>query len=185
MKKSESLKHDSVQQTASPMVSREFVAPPPGYNTINTFVVVKDNASQFIEFTKSVFGAEERVNLRIPDRDGKLIHAEITVGNSTIMIADSKPDWPFTPSFLQIYVENVKNILEAARSKGSIIVTKLTSFYGGYNIARIQDPFGNLWWLYEPKNETVEAEITADTSWHKREPSYVYTTLMEAMKKLK
>jgi len=166
-------------------VSQEFGTAPIGYNTINTFVVVKDSAVKFIEFTKLVFGAEERANIRTPDRDGKLIHAEITLGNSTIMIADSKDDWPFTPSFLQIYVEDANKIIEAARSRGATIVTELTPFYGGYNIARIQDPFGNIWWLYEAKTETAEAEIRADTSWHKREPSYVYTTLMEAMKKLR
>ena len=159
--------------------------PPIGYNTINTFVIIKDSALKFIDFTKSVFGAEERPNFRIPDRDGKLIHAEVKLGNSTIMIADSKDDWPFTPAFLQVYVENAGDILEASKEAGATIVTDLTPFYGGYNIARIKDPFGNLWWLYEPKSEVEDKESKADTSWHKREPSYVYTTLVEAMKKLK
>ena len=149
-------------------MNSKIVEPPIGYNTINTFVIVKESASKFIEFTKSVFGAEERLNVRTPDRDGKLIHAEIMLGNSTIMIADSKDDWPFTPTFLQVYVENAGNILDAAKEAGATIVTELTPFYGGYNIARIKDPFGNLWWLYEPKNEAEDKEIKADTSWHKR-----------------
>ena len=166
-------------------MNRRIGEPPIGYNTINTFVVVKESATKFIEFTKLVFGAEERANVRTPDRDGKLIHAEIRLGNSTIMIADSKDDWPFTPSFFQVYVEDASIILQDAVSAGASIVTELTAFYGGYNIARIQDPFGNLWWLYEPKNDLKEKETITDTSWHKREPSYVYTTLMEVMRKLK
>ena len=80
---------------------------PTGYNTINTFVIVKNNALQFIEFTKSVFEADENTAVRTPDRDGKLIDAEVKIGNATIMIADSKDDWPFTPSFLQVYVNDV------------------------------------------------------------------------------
>lgn len=158
---------------------------PIGYNTVNIFVIVKDNATEFIDFTKKVFGADERSEVRTPDRDGTLIHAEVTIGNSTIMIADSKDDWPFTPSFLQVYVDDAGSILAAAKTEGATVVTELTPFYGGYSIARIQDPFGNLWWLYEPKDVNEVKEIKTDTSWHKKEPSYVYTSLLEAMRKLK
>ncbi|MCB9150418.1 MAG: hypothetical protein H6641_16815 [Caldilineaceae bacterium] len=72
---------------------------PTGYNTINTFVIVKNSALQYIEFTNSVFEADENTAVRTPDRDGKLIDAEVKIGNSTI--------WPFTPSFLQVYVNDV------------------------------------------------------------------------------
>ena len=80
------------------------------------------------------------------------------------MIADSNDDWPFTPAFLQVYVDDAATILEEAKANGATIITELTAFYGGYNIARIQDPFGNLWGFTSRKNAAKEAEVKADTS---------------------
>jgi uncharacterized glyoxalase superfamily protein PhnB len=158
---------------------------PEGHNTINPFIIIKGDAEQFIEFTKNVFNAKSRDQVKTPDKDGKLIHAEIQIGNSTIMMADSKDDWPFTPAFIQIYVNDALAVLKKAKDEGAEIITELTQFYGGYNIARIKDPFGNLWWLYESDNEKTKEYNKADTSWHDRKPSYIYTTLMDAMKNMK
>jgi uncharacterized glyoxalase superfamily protein PhnB len=163
----------------------EEIKRPEGHNTINTFIIVKNDATKFIKFTESVFEAKEKIEVRTPDRDGKLIHAEVRIGNSTLMIADSKEDWPFTPSFVQIYVNNIKNALELAKGAGAIVVTELSPFYGGYNIARIKDPFGNIWWLYEHDIQKDIIYDKSDTSWHDRKPSYIYLTLVEAMINLK
>jgi uncharacterized glyoxalase superfamily protein PhnB len=154
---------------------------PDGHNTINTFIIIKGDASKFIEFTKYVFDAQERNDVKTPDKDGKLIHAEVIIGNSTLMIADSKDDWPFTPAFIQIYVSNIDNIINKAKDAGSNIITEKSKFYGGYNLARIQDPFGNIWWIYEPAIEKENNYNQSDTSWHDRKPSYIYLTLLDAM----
>ena len=158
---------------------------PIGHNLINPFFIIKNDASKFIAFTIQVFGVRERQEVRTHDKDEKLIHAEIQIGDSTIMIADSKDDWPFTPSFIQIYVKSIDNTIEKAIQNGAIVVTEKSSFYGGYNIARIKDPFGNIWWLYEQATkENLNDYDKSDTSWHNRKPSYVYMTLIEAMKNL-
>jgi uncharacterized glyoxalase superfamily protein PhnB len=157
---------------------------PNGHNDVNQFIIIKGGADKFIEFCNNVFNAEERKEVRTPDKDGTLIHAEVKIGNSTIMIADSKKDWPFTPGFVQIYVKSINEILNKAGMNGGEIVTEKTKFYGGYNIARIKDPFGNMWWLYEHSIEENKDYDQSDKSWHERKPSYIYTTLMEAMSKL-
>ena len=72
---------------------------PADHNTINPFVIVSD-ANGFIRFVEAVFGGKEAEHVRTLDRDGKIIHAEVVVGGSTIMLSDSKDDWPFTPAFL-------------------------------------------------------------------------------------
>jgi len=159
---------------------------PAGHRKINPFFIIKNDAVKFIEFTTNVFKAMERREVRTPDKDGKLIHAEIQIDDSTIMIADSKDDWPFTPSFIQIYVDSINETLEEAKNNNAEIITEKTQFYGGYNIARIKDPFGNIWWLYE-KSNIIDSEDynKTDTSWHERKPSYIYMTLMEAMRNLR
>ena len=163
----------------------ESIKRPDGHNTINTFIIVKDDAAKFIKFTEVVFEAKERIEVRTPDRDGKLIHSEIQIGNSTLMIADSKDNWPFTPSFIQVYVNDIKKVLTLAKESGASIITELSPFYGGFNIARIKDPFGNIWWLYEPDSQKNNEYDKSDTSWHDRKPSYIYLTLVDAMINLK
>ncbi len=178
---------------------------PEGYNTLNPFVLVKGpgGADGFIGFLRDVFGGVERAGVRTPDRDGSILHAEVRMGNSSVLIADSKPGWPSTPAFQQIYVEDIPTVLERAEAAGAEIVTPRSPFYNGVDIARILDPWGNLWWIYEPAAEeqgsepaaaaastsasasAAEAEAaSADTSWQDREPSIVYTTLMAVMARL-
>lgn len=159
---------------------------PAGYNTLNPFVIIKGDAKKFIEFVEKIFDAEERRNVRTPDRDGTLIHAELRIGSSSVLIADSKSDWPFTPAFLQVYVEDAQEVLKRAKENGAEIVTEVSKFYGGFKLARFKDAWGNLWWLYEPEEnkDKKPEESKSDLSWHDRKPSYTYTSLMEVMKNL-
>jgi uncharacterized glyoxalase superfamily protein PhnB len=158
---------------------------PEGHNTASMFVIVKDGADKFIKFVENVFGGRERTAVRTPDRDGTLIHAEVQVGNTTIMVADSKPDWPFTPAFIQIYVKDAQQILDRAKAEGASIVTEVSTFYNGFNLARLQDAWGNLWWLYEPDVKKPDMEQKSDTSWHEKKPSEVYATLIDVMRSYK
>ena len=86
-------------------------------------------------------------DILLDNKDGKLIHAEVQIDDSTIMLADSKDDWPFTPSFIQIYLMSIDETIKKAIENNAEIITEKTKFYGGYNIARIKDPFGNTWWI--------------------------------------
>lgn len=158
--------------------------PPAGHNTVNPFAIVPD-AAGFIRFVESVFGGRESAGVRTPDRDGSVIHAEVAVGDATIMLCDRKPDWPFTPAFLQIYVPEAQGCLDKAVELGARVVTPVSDFYGGYRIARVLDPWRNLWWLYEPTVKPLpQGERDSDTDWHDRKPSLVYTSLMDTMRTL-
>ena len=116
---------------------------PSGYNKVNFFIIVKGGASKFIEFVEKVFGGNENKPARIPDRDGSLIHAEIQLGDSMILVADSKDDWPFTPAFPQVYVKDAQAVLDNAKQAGAEVITIVTNFYNGIKIARFKDPWGN------------------------------------------
>jgi PhnB protein len=164
------------------ILDRELI--PKGHNAANMFVVVKGDAAKFIRFVEEVMGGKERAGVRTPDRDGSLIHAEVQLGDATIMVADAKDDWPFTPAFIQVYVQDIQAVLDRAQSAGASVVTPRSPFYGGFNLARLQDPWGNIWWLYEPNNQKTAAPPVSDTSWHDRKPSEVYTTLLAAMRGL-
>ena len=160
---------------------------PEGYNTINPFIITKE-ASKILEFLKRVFGAKEVKEAFTMDTDGLLLHAELRIGDSTVMIADTKEDWPFTPSLLQIYVEDVADTLQRAEALGARIVTKPTAFYGDI-FSRFVDPWNNLWWVYQHNEEVDWEEAPAeeeDATWvtESRELTYIYETLLETMKRL-
>jgi uncharacterized glyoxalase superfamily protein PhnB len=153
---------------------------PAGHNVVNMFVLIKGGAERFITFVEDVIGGQERGEVRTPDKDDTLIHAEIQLGDSTLMLADSKPNWPYTPAFIQVYVQDAQVVLDKAQQ----VVTEVSAFYNGFRLARMKDPWGNIWWLYEPDRSTQRAEPKSDVRWHDQSPSQVYTTLMNAMEHL-
>ena len=160
---------------------------PEGYNTINPFIITKD-AIKFIEFLEKVFGAKEIREARTMDTDGLLLHSEFKIGDSTVMVADTKEGWPFTPSLLQVYVDDVEKTLQRAEELRAKIVTKPTDFYGEI-FSRFVDPWDNLWWVYQHKGEINWEENTNtdnDASWatESSELNYIHDTLLETMKRL-
>ncbi|WP_191299989.1 VOC family protein [Lentzea cavernae] len=161
---------------------------PEGRNTVNGFVIT-DHAADLIEFLQHVFDAVEDPEARAPDYaagDGSLIHAEVRIGNSLLMVADRKADWPFTPAFTQVYVSDPVAVLTRASERGATVITDVSPFYGGYDIARFRDPWQNLWWLFAPAKAGHLAENwdEGDGDWENAEPNPVYTTLVEAMRTL-
>ena len=166
---------------------------PEGYNTVNPFIITKD-APKLIEFLKKVFGAVETPEAHTLDSDGLLLHSELRIGDSVVMVADRKPDWPFTPSLLQVYVEDAQRTLTGAESLGATIVTKPTDFYGEV-LSRFQDPWGNLWWVFQRSEEQQSDEgadsgswdeSAAEASWDSQsnELTYIHDTLLDAMSRL-
>lgn len=160
---------------------------PQGYNTVNPFIITQ-NALELITFLEKVFDAKEEPSAHTIDVDELLLHSELKIGDATVMIAERKPDWPRTPSLLQVYVDDVEKTLKTAEELGAHIVTKPTDFYGEL-LSRFEDPFGNLWWVYQHGEEqTWDAEPTTDdTSWDTaptKELTYIHDTLLEGMKNL-
>jgi uncharacterized glyoxalase superfamily protein PhnB len=169
-------------------------AHPAGSNTVNSFIMT-DNATALIAFVSDVFGAVDVPQARTIDTDGLILHSELIIGDSMLTIADRKLDWPFTPAFTRVYVDDVDATLARAEQLGARIVTQPTEFFGDV-FSRFQDPQGNLWWVYRHNaasdgQEWVEDDAAAggdDGSWESftsPELEYIHSTLVEAMASLK
>jgi uncharacterized glyoxalase superfamily protein PhnB len=117
---------------------------PEGYTTVTPFVAVK-GAAGFIDFLKAAFDGKELG--RVPNPDGTLGHAEVKIGNAIVMMFDSKPDWPLTPALLRLYVPDCDATYNQALKAGATSVTRPTLQPWGDRVARVRDPFGNLWWI--------------------------------------
>jgi len=157
---------------------------PHGYATVNPFVITA-NAAEAARFVCDVFGADERIEARTVDEDGQLLHAEVVLGDTTIIFAERKAGWPFTPALLQIWVDDVHGTLDAARSHGAVVVTEPTDFYGD-TFSRFVDPWRNLWWVYRHDEADEHARAQAEAALHREPPelTYIHKTLLTTLDEL-
>ncbi|MEU1953658.1 bleomycin resistance protein [Nocardia rhamnosiphila] len=155
-----------------------------GYGSLNAFAAVKGpgGARAFIDFLGAVFDATETPEAHAVDTDGLLIHAEVRIGDSCLMVVDSKPDWVFTPALLQVNVADCDEILRRAAARGARIITETTPFYGASSLARFIDPWRNVWWLFGPAIENAP-EPTWDPD-AATEESEIHATICRAMREL-
>jgi uncharacterized glyoxalase superfamily protein PhnB len=128
---------------------------PAGYHTVTPFVIVK-GAVGFIDFMKEAFGAVEMT--RVADESGAIGHAEVRIGDSVVMLFDSKEGWPETPAFLRLYIEDVDSWYQRALKARATTVTKPTNMPWGDRSCRVRDPFGNLWWIMSHIEEVSPEE---------------------------
>jgi PhnB protein len=109
--------------------------------SVNPFVILEDAAS-FIAFAEEVFGEREVVEVRTPTPTGRLIHAELRIGDSLLLLADAQEGWHTRPGLFQIWVSDVQEVIAHAVDKGAVVVTPPTPFYGSITLARIQESVG-------------------------------------------
>ncbi|MEO8854554.1 MAG: VOC family protein [Ginsengibacter sp.] len=120
---------------------------PDNNQTVMPYLIVP-NAEGFLSFTEKVFNAKEISKYM---RDEKTImHAEIMIGDSTIMFADATEEFKPSTSGLFIYVENADETFEKAIQDGASVLREMNDEEYGRS-GGIKDLFGNTWWITTPK----------------------------------
>ena len=123
---------------------------PDDYQRVTPYLYI-DGASAAIDFYRSVLGASERMRMSGPD--GKIGHAELDVGDSVIMLADSNPDMDVrsprsiggTPIALHVYVEDVDSVFGQAVKAGAKQLRPVENQFYGDRSGQFEDPFGHRW----------------------------------------
>jgi uncharacterized glyoxalase superfamily protein PhnB len=123
---------------------------PDGYHTLTPYLTVR-NAAKAIEFYKQAFGAQERGVMKGPD--GRVMHAELLIGDSIVMLADEWPDFgALSPesvggssSGLHIYVDNVDEAFARAVKAGAQTEMPVSDQFWGDRYGKLKDPFGHKW----------------------------------------
>lgn len=124
---------------------------PEGYHTLTPFMTVRD-AERAIQFYKQAFGAEERGVAKGPD--GKVMHAEIKIGDSIIMLSDEFPEFGVvapessgggSSMGLHIYIENVDAAFDRAVKAGAKVEMPVAEQFWGDRYGKLKDPFGHRW----------------------------------------
>ena len=137
---------------------------PAGYHTLTPALVVRDAAAA-IDFYKRAFGAEEVGRMAGPD--GKIMHAEIRIGDSLLMLGEENEQWgtksPLltngNPGSLHIYVEDVDASFERALKAGAKVRAPLADAFWGDRYGKVTDPFGHEWGIATRVKELSSEDI--------------------------
>lgn len=117
---------------------------PRDYPTVSPYLVV-DGASRTIEFLSAVFGAVEL--RRFPGPDGTLMHAEVRIEDSVVMLADSTAEWPPVPSYVHVYVPDVDATYRRALEAGATSVQEPVQKDDEDKRGGVRDGGGTTWWI--------------------------------------
>ena len=137
---------------------------PDAYTTATTYLTVRGGAKA-IDFYKQAFGAKEL--FRMPGPDGKIMHAEILIGNSHIMLADESDSAETkSPQTLNgstggifLYLEDVDSSFQQAVKAGAKQTMPLQNMYWGDRFGKLTDPFGHKWMLASHVEDISPEEI--------------------------
>ena len=137
---------------------------PAGYHSLTPSLTVRGGAAA-IEFYQRAFGAT--VKDRMDGDDGKLMHAELTVGDSVFLLSDEFPDWGFlsplrlggSATTLTLYVEDADTVFNQAVAAGGEVTMPLEDQFYGDRSGRFKDPFGHLWSVATRKEEVPLDEM--------------------------
>jgi PhnB protein len=137
---------------------------PKGYHSVTPYLVV-DGAEAAIRFYGEAFGAAEV--LRMPMGEGRLAHAEVTIGDSHVMLADEFPDMGFlgplkrggATASLMIYVPDVDSAYARAIAAGGKEERPPADQFWGDRMGTLVDPFGHRWTLATHVEDVSDEEM--------------------------
>jgi uncharacterized glyoxalase superfamily protein PhnB len=138
---------------------------PEGFHRVTPICVFKD-ARRAIEFYRRAFGAEELYVM--PGADGKgVMHAEIRIGDSIIMVGEEHPQEPHrsaetlggSPVGFYLYLENADEAFATALAAGAVARMPVQEMFWGDRVGTVQDPFGYNWWIATRTRELTPEQI--------------------------
>jgi uncharacterized glyoxalase superfamily protein PhnB len=137
---------------------------PEGFHTLTPHIVVRDGSGA-IEFYRKAFAAEEL--MRMPGPGGKLMHAELKIGDSIVMLCDEFPEMGAlspqaldgSPVTLHVYTRDADAAIEKAVSAGATVTMPAQDTFWGDRYGKVQDPFGHHWSIATHQEDLTPEEI--------------------------
>jgi PhnB protein len=117
---------------------------PDGYHSVQPYLMVK-GARRLLDFIRNVFDATEIENMAGPD--GTIMHAEVRIGDSTIMLSDPPRQFQPTTAALYVYVPDVDATYQKALAVGATSAMEPADQFYGDRHGGVKDEFGNFWWI--------------------------------------
>ena len=117
---------------------------PQGYASVSAYVMA-DGAQRVFDFLSEVFGAKELRRFDMPD--GSIMHLEVQLDDTVVMLADAGGESPAFPVWLHVYVPDVDSAYQRALAAGGVAVKEPSQEDGIDRRAGVKDPAGNTWWM--------------------------------------
>ena len=138
---------------------------PEGMHSLTPHLVCA-GAADAIEFYKKAFGAIE--TSRMPGPQGRLMHAAVRIGDSTLMLVDEMPEWGAlgpkalkgSPVTVHLYVEDVDATVAKAVAAGAKVTMPVAEMFWGDRYGQLEDPFGHRWSVATHTRDLTPAQIS-------------------------
>lgn len=130
---------------------------PEGFHSVTPYLTVRD-ASKVIKFLEQAFHAEISKDL-IKRPDGSIMHAQVKIGDSRVMLAEESEMAKATPSTLYLYVPNVDSAYQQAVKAGGQSIMEPTDMFYGDRSGGVKDPSGNSWFIATHKEDVAPQEL--------------------------
>jgi uncharacterized glyoxalase superfamily protein PhnB len=139
-------------------------AVPEGHHTVTPHLIVKGGAKA-MDFYAKAFGAQEVARMAGPD--GRLMHAEMRIGNSLVYLADEYPEYggyhapgaKGSPVTIHLYLEDVDAAWARALAAGAKVRQPLMDMFWGDRYGQVVDPFGHVWSMATHKEDLTPDEM--------------------------
>lgn len=137
---------------------------PKAFHAVTPGLAIRD-AAQAIEFYKRAFGAKEKG--RMPGPDGKVMHADVMIGDSHIMVGEENVSMgnpsPLSlngsPISLYVYVKDADKVFNQAVKEGATVTMPVMDQFWGDRAGMVTDPYGHKWWLATHKQDLSPKEM--------------------------
>jgi PhnB protein len=129
---------------------------PDGYHAITPYLVI-EGAGKLIDFLKQAFDAQE--TFRMPTADGTIMHAEVKIGDSNLMMGDASEQHKPMLGSLYLYVKDADAVYKRALQAGATSLMEPADQFYGDRHASVKDPCGNTWWIATHKEDVSPEEL--------------------------
>jgi PhnB protein len=135
---------------------------PAGYHSVTPYLMVRD-AARAIAFYRDAFGAQE--TMRFDGPNGRIAHAEVTIGDSHVMLADETPEFAGPQTLggagmsLMLYVDDVDATFARAVAAGATVRRPVADQFYGDRVGTLADPFGHVWSIGTHRDDVPVEEM--------------------------
>jgi PhnB protein len=141
---------------------------PKGYHTV-TPVLTVHGAAKLLEFLTQAFDAKE--TYRLPGPNGEVMHAEVKIGDSMVMVGEATDQWKPMPATIALYVEDTDAWYKRALQAGATSVREPSDQFYGDRSAGVKDSAGNQWWIHTHIEDVPPEELQKRAeAWMKQQP---------------
>ncbi|QSA97898.1 glyoxalase/bleomycin resistance/extradiol dioxygenase family protein [Methylococcus sp. EFPC2] len=129
---------------------------PDGFHTVTPFLTV-EGVPRLIEFLQAAFAASEC--FRVHDGDGRVMHAQVKIGDSVVMMGEAMAEGRGAPALVHLYVPDADATYRSALAAGGVSIMELADQFWGDRMGGIQDPAGNRWLIATHVEDIAPAEL--------------------------